>query len=958
MMKKEVLKSLKKHALTSSKEAGKVFNPFFQSIAEAAFQKIEQDAGVVQMLEKPLAETLDENILIGILFKVSKRVLIADMNMQREVGKLRGNTEEEQYQDYVWHYLMQPDYLQQLFHQYPVWEETLFCVTEFFIRNIKELVQHLDKDCDYLNAELFSYHKFNKIRHIGGSGSDTHCENRIVYRVELDNGECLYHKSRVNTGVRFFNELYQQLCESLGISAYVNPVYMGLDHVWEKEAVYAECTNEQQVKNYFMRLGIILSICHLCHGGDMHYENMIASGEFPIIIDYETLVQLPPEKQFQKETTKNQIIGSSVLPIGILPFYAERGQNFNADFSGLCGGGKQIMDLKVPIIENPGKSTMCIAYKYGETGEQHNRVRLNGKEIQPQDYCDDLYKGYAAGYHYIMEHEEAALNLLKYMEGAVFRQLFRNTQEYHMILDLSYHPEFMRESESRRTFLENALTIPAFKDRPKILKQEIEDMLEGDIPYFQFEMSTGMILNSKHHPLEKYFQKNGIQFLKEQILSRSERDLKLQKQLIETALMYNQVGKLKSLCESVDKYETDQQEIVDMCVKIADKIYKHGICKDSRIMWMNTHIMTTGVDKRYTYFMELSDRYLYEGTMGMAVFMAAFLKLCPKHKISEMYDVIIKDLFQYTDSLSDVDEPNMGVFLGESSIVYGYQLLYRITKEQRFLIYAKKHCHKIAEYIDKDIQYDLVGGNAGAIFAFLNMYDMDENVEYLHLAKRAGDQLIAHAIPTETGVGWSNISNDGLMNGYAHGCSGIMYALAKLSAYTNESKYLDVAYQTFSYERTTRHPEHGGWRDYRSKIPFYMKDFKWCHGVAGIILGWSLAAEYFEDGRKNQIHKEISEVLKDYPEIIFKEEMGLCHGNLGNIIIGHLAKVDAWKHSMTQNQIQSFAVLKKILSNSERKYILHEHYDYSLMTGWAGIGYGLLYHLPLELPGILDVTCR
>ena len=36
---------------------------------------------------------------------------------------------------------------------------------------------------------------------------------------------------------------------------------------------------------------------------------------------------------------------------------------------------KQMMDLKIPVIANPGKSTMCIAYKYGETQEKNNRVR-------------------------------------------------------------------------------------------------------------------------------------------------------------------------------------------------------------------------------------------------------------------------------------------------------------------------------------------------------------------------------------------------------------------------------------------------------------------------------------------------------------------------------------------------------------------------------------------------------
>ena len=403
-MKKSVFRSLaqKKHTLTLEREAGKVFNPFFEDLTEVAFEKIEAEIKDLDALGGMFSDVLDRNILIELLFKVSKRVLIGDMNMRWEMEDLKGETEESQYVDYVFRYLMDPAYLEQLFQEYPAWEETLFQTMEFFVRNIKEMIQHLDTDKERLNAEFFSKERFDKIRRISGSGSDTHCENRIVYGVELDNGKRIYHKSRVNTGVLFFNELYTQICASLNLVAGVNPMLMGSNHVWEKEAVYAECESEQQVQNYFVRLGVLLSICHLCHGGDMHYENMIASGEFPVIIDYETLVQLPPDQMPEGTKKSSQIIGESVLPIGILPFYGSRSQNFNADFSGLCGGGKQIMDIRIPIIENPGKSTMCISYKYGETGDKHNRVRLNGELVQPEDYIDDLYRGYEAGYRYVL----------------------------------------------------------------------------------------------------------------------------------------------------------------------------------------------------------------------------------------------------------------------------------------------------------------------------------------------------------------------------------------------------------------------------------------------------------------------------------------------------------------------------------------------------------------------------
>lgn len=70
-----------------------------------------------------MGKILDLGVLKEILIKVSKRILIYDMNVRRENGKLAGGSEEEEYVDYVCHHLMQPEYVQCLFQRYPVWEK-------------------------------------------------------------------------------------------------------------------------------------------------------------------------------------------------------------------------------------------------------------------------------------------------------------------------------------------------------------------------------------------------------------------------------------------------------------------------------------------------------------------------------------------------------------------------------------------------------------------------------------------------------------------------------------------------------------------------------------------------------------------------------------------------------------------------------------------------------------------
>ena len=341
----------------------------------------------------------------------------------------------------------------------------------------------------------------------------------------------------------------------------------------------------------------------------------------------------------------------------------------------------------------------------------------------------------------------------------------------------------------------------------------------------------------------------------------------------------------------------------------------------------------------------------------MQIFAAAFLKYFPEHKISEIHSQIIHELFEYTETMigSEAEKRPTGIFFGESSIVYGYELLYRITENPIFLDYAAKHCRIVERYLENDDQFDIVGGNAGAIMAFLNLYDLRTEPYYLKMAEKAGELLLENSVTTGQGIGWKSISNGALLGGFAHGCAGIMYALARLAFYTGNRTYLNAAYQAFLYERTLYSPEKGGWRDLRVEEEQYMNDFKWCHGAAGILLGWKCSLKYFDGEEKDRLSGEIRRLSADYPEVHPKEELGLCHGNLGNAMIGQFAEMTLWKTSLQKNTDRSRQILSQILFENEKKAGLHEQYDYSLMTGLSGIGYGLLYNLDSSLPGILDM---
>lgn len=68
------------------------------------------------------------------------------------------------------------------------------------------------------------------------------------------------------------------------------------------------------------------------------------------------------------------------------------------------------------------------------------------------------------------------------------------------------------------------------------------------------------------------------------------------------------------------------------------------------------------------------------------------------------------------------------------------------------------------------------------------------------------------AVPAAEGVGWRNSGNGALLAGFSHGNSGILYALARLSSYTRDAQFLNMAWQRFCMrERCTNTKWVDGW---------------------------------------------------------------------------------------------------------------------------------------------------
>jgi lantibiotic modifying enzyme len=162
-----------------------------------------------------------------------------------------------------------------------------------------------------------------------------------------------------------------------------------------------------------------------------------------------------------------------------------------------------------------------------------------------------------------------------------------------------------------------------------------------------------------------------------------------------------------------------------------------------------------------------------------------------------------------------------------------------------------------------------------------------------------------------------------------------------------------------AYERSVFSAEQGNWPDFRiiegrpaalASDGTYMS--AWCHGAPGVGLGRLYAQNYSDDPKiKDEINTAIETTLKAG----FGSNHSLCHGDLGNLELLHAASLKFEDESLraTGDQIAS-SIVDSITQHGWLCGVPNGVETPGLMTGLAGIGYGLLrLAAPERVPSIL-----
>ncbi|WP_019503703.1 type 2 lanthipeptide synthetase LanM family protein [Pleurocapsa sp. PCC 7319] len=949
----------------------------YQLVSEEAFTSLERS--LLKQLVSICLPCLQSEFSI---FRALKQSSLTSL-----LEQLQDSVSDELYQNFV--NGLTTGRLLAFFKKYSVLARLVSVTIDFWVEATSEFIRRLKSDLPIIEQTFLK--DTDQVVSIKPCLSDSHNQGRYVMALTFASGlNLIYKPKNLSLEVAYFKLLNWLNAEKSLLPLRLLKVINRSTHGWIEYVEHSSCEDEAGAERYYQRAGMLLCLVYILGGTDCHQENLIASGEHPVLIDIETLLHprvvnfaCTEEQAGAQFLATQQLIENSVLKVGLLPqwdFDADKQVAY--DVSGLGGIGKQEISVKIPKWRHINTDKMELVHEPGTMAAtiptQTNAPSLNGITVSPDKYVEKIVDGFEQMYQFLMERSTKLLlsdSPLAALAHQRVRFVFRSTQVYVSILAKTLHPNFLRHGIDRSIeldMLKQGLLVAETKPPAwSLLRSEQQALEQLDIPYFIADSSSDSLTVSSDLSITGYFQKPSYSDVITNLQQLNKQSLVQQISLIRSSLCLRFVGKPNKTESSQDSkphlsfepvVSLTRSQMVQEAVAIAQELQQRAIYgTDGSVTWIGMQYIP-GAEQLQ--LQPLTDS-LYDGVCGVALFLAALSKITGN---SDFRDLALGAVQQVRKNLQDekhrsyskiIKRIGIGGATGAGSIVYALVRISQFLNEPDLLDSARIIASEIhREMITQDRYFDLMRGTGGAILGLLALYQATLDPAILEQVTACGYHLLNNRVASNSAFrSWSTLDNE-LLTGFSHGAAGIAYALLRLYETTQELSFLKGAEEAIAYEQSVFSPIKGNWPDLRS---FTIKNensysmSSWCHGATGIGLA-RLGSLMVID--TEEIRQDIAVALKTTQRVGTKHLDHLCCGNFGRIEMllvaaSELLRPELQKTAQKQ-AAQAIARAKQTGSFCFFAGNLRNVYNPGFFRGVAGIGYELLrLGYPDSLPSVL-----
>ena len=843
-----------------------------------------------------------------------------------------------------------------LFEDKPVLLRLAATVTRQWIDSSHELASRLDADLAAIRRDLLPAGPISgaggRVVRVDGDLADPHNQGRSVQIIAFEDGSRVVYKPKDLRLDVAWHALFERLNAGEAPLQLKAARTISRDgYGWSEFVDHTGCADAQGCARFFQRAGALLALFHCFSGTDIHHENMVAAGEYPVAVDLEMVLQPPPEEHVAQTAearafnAAKDIIGNSVMAVGLLPTYARALDNSIFGIGGVKSGRLARNTLTWNDINS---DRMLPTPSRQMSTSTTNLPHFAGRYAKLANHIDDFICGFERYARFLQQRsrDPGQGGLLDGFEGLPTRKVIRPTRFYSMLMQ--------RLTDHRS--MDDGVVWSAQADFVARLADWDTDV-DPLWPMHSAERDALLALSIPH-----FVGPTDVDRARARIRSFDDREIAWQLEVIRqsTAIMLKSTdpadpATATPLLRTEAATTPDPAMLLAHAGGLAAELSRHAIREGPGAAWIGLDWLG---DAEVSRLVALGPQ-LYNGVCGIAVFLAAHAALAGSDTSGDLALAALANLRQELRSRNAAHmlrALGIGGGSGLGSIIYAFSVASGLLDDAGLLADAHLAAELMTDgLIAADQQFDVMDGSAGAILGLLRLFRQSGSQGPLDRAIACGRHLLAQQRGGSPGQrSWRGQSTGSQpLNGMSHGAAGFAYALAALGSTSGHDEFLSAAAECIEFENSAYDPDRKNWPDLRFAGPPNWP-CQWCHGACGIGLGRLAMIKY------GAVDSGL--LLRDAGNALMTTEQGwpsrsdtLCCGTLGNVEF-FSAAARAFGRSELQEQAtrRLTAVLDTAAATGDFRWTSgNRRFNLGLFRGLAGVGYTVLRQVDTSLPNVL-----
>lgn len=817
-----------------------------------------------------------------------------------------------------------------VFGPYPLLRGLLDRETERFVEAERELLSRLRRDREAICRRFFGGEDLGAVTALVSDAGDLHFHGRSACVIRAERGAFVYKPRDCGVDALFHGLVQRSFSDVLRAPGCVAREGYG----WcEYIEAGAELGSEAEVRRYYRRFGAASALMQALGSSDLHSENWICSGGFPVLVDLETLLS-PVPRVFNDKSVFPELVedkgflydvNRSLVPSGLLP----------------ARGGER----ELSVLLDDSDKTAC-------------QPVLAGRKRSVLGCEEDFLAGFSEGYDRCMGLRDELLEALEGFRQLPVRKLMRNTESYAKLLARLSSGPALRSEEGRRGItgrLCGFFSQHGAEHMLPIARWEEACLLEGDIPYFSAKGAGHALLGYDNVVVEDFFSKSAVENAQERIGRLSEEEKRFELGILRQGM--------ERAAIPVEAERGDERSVQDFEPLSPVK----ALAAAEGLFRLIDGMLLTGPGGGQSWLI-LSERSsslvsmkpdLSRGTAGLGVFFSAVYAAGGEtaRRASELAGICLDQLGDAVERLEAAlripeEALPLGLTSGFAGAMAAFELMERglgggRAAELRLRLLALLDRAEV----EKARYMDVFSGAAGLVWALGRACEEDGAEQGFRQLARASERLLAgRTLEHEGRLLWDTLGKGRPISGAGHGMAGMAAALALAGKLLGDGRCMEAARAALEFEHGIYSEKLGTWPDLRSS-PVPMRAMHGlCSGAPGIGLALLACRENGLGSAELDADLERAKRCCLGRRPLYRDH--LCCGNSAGVDF-LLTLPDGREHA---GRLLAF-MLERAEANGGFNY-LPEGFRSApapeLFYGAAGVGYELIrYALPGRFPGLM-----